>query len=127
MEKYNYFEAVCDDIRYWIDENDDFKAEHADENGVWLTEDNRDDIASELNDLLFCNDSVTGNGSGSYFCNAWKAEECICHNLDLLGEALQEFGCDSNYILEQGSEACDVTIRCYLLGSAIEHVLDEMI
>lgn len=28
--------------------------------------------------------------------------------------------------LEKGAEACDVTIRCYLLGQAISEVLDEV-
>lgn len=57
--------------------------------------------------------------------NAWTAEEYLCHNWDLLGEALTDFGCDMNY-LGRGAEACDVTIRCYLLGQAISEVLNEV-
>ena len=41
------------------------------------------------------------------------------------GEALTDFGCDMNY-LGRGAEACDVTIRCYLLGQAISEVLNEV-
>ena len=52
-------------------------------------------------------------------------EEYLCHNWELLGEALTEFGCDMSY-LGKGAEACDVTIRCYLLGQAISEVLDEI-
>ena len=126
MDKYNYKEAVCDDIRYWLKENDEFKAEYADENGVWIRQDNIDEIAQELNDRLWCEDSVTGNGSGSYTFNTWKAEENLCHNLDLLGEALKEFGCGPEYLMEKGPEACDVTIRCWLLGKCIMTVLNEM-
>ena len=74
---------------------------------------------------LFISDSVTGNASGSYFCNSWKAEECLCHNIELLAEALHEFGSDISY-LENGAEACDVTIRCYLLGQALNETLDEL-
>lgn len=35
--------------------------------------------------------------------------------------------CDDvrDYITEKGAEACDVTIRCYLLPQAIAAVLDE--
>ena len=70
---------------------------------------------------------MTGNASGSYYCNAWKAEEALCHNLDLLGEAADEFGDESiTNVLKQGPEACDVTIRCYLLSQAISAVLDEL-
>ena len=114
METYNYLEAVKEDVKSYIV----IEVELSDYSS-------RKELESYLNDELFTNDSVTGNGSGSYYCNAWKAEEAICHNLDLLGEALEEFGCDENY-LKKGAEACDVTIRCYLLGQAINEVLDEM-
>lgn len=126
MEKYNYLEAVKDDIRYYLDhESDDLKNDHANEFGEWLRDDNKDEIAERLYDELWTNDSVTGNGSGSYWYNAWRAEESLCHNLDLLGKALTEFGCDADYIVKNGAEACDVTIRCYLLSQAIAEVLDE--
>ena len=126
MEKYDYLSAVKEDVKQWIDEHDEWKADYADENGKWLRDDNRDDIEQDLNDRLFCEDSVTGNASGSYTFNTWQAEENLCHNLDLLGEALTEFCCEPNYITEKGAEACDVTIRCYLLGQAISEVLDEL-
>ena len=29
-------------------------------------------------------------------------------------------------VLKDGAEACDVTIRCYLLSGAISDVLDEL-
>jgi len=127
MEKYNYFEAVKEDVKQWINDNDEWKAGYSDDNGKWLRDDNRDDIEEDLNDRLFIEDSVTGNGSGSYTFSTWKAEENLCHNLDLLGDALTEFCCEPNYITEKGAEACDVTIRCYLLGQAISEVLNEML
>lgn len=127
MEKYDYLSAVKEDVKQWINEHDEWKSDYADESGKWLREDNRDDIEQDLNDRLFCEDVVTGNASGSYTFNTWQAEENLCHNLDLLGEALTEFGCEPNYITEKGAEACDVTIRCYLLGQAIGEVLDEML
>ena len=85
----------------------------------------RDELEEYLNERLFCEDSVTGNASGSYTFNAWQAEENICHNLDLLGEALAEFGGDASDLLES-AESCDVTIRCYLLNQAISAALDEL-
>lgn len=116
MEKYNYLEAICDDVRNYIIENE-----------IKVNEDNRDEIEEQLNDDLWCNDSVTGNASSSYTFSTWRAEENLCHNLDILGEALEEFGCEPDYIIKYGAEACDVTIRCYLLGQAIGIVLDEII
>lgn len=113
---YNYYEAVKDDVREYI------------ENEINLNEwkGNRERLEEKLNDDLWTCDSVTGNGSGSYTFNAWEAEENLCHNLDLLEEALNEFGSDKGYLLKEGAEAADVTIRCYLLGSTIAEVLDEL-
>ena len=88
------------------------------------TSQTRDEFAERLNDDLWIDDSVTGNASGSYYCNTRKAEEALAHNLDLLGEALREFGCGPEYLIEKGAEAADVTIRCYLLYSAISEALD---
>lgn len=115
MEKYNYLAVVKEDVKnYIIDKN------------ITINEDNREEVEQELNDELFCEDSVTGNASGSCTFNSWEAEEYLCHNMDLLNEALCEFGCDITY-LKKGAEACDVAIRCYLLPQAIAEVIDEMI
>ena len=80
----------------------------------------------KLNDELWIEDSVTGNASGSYYCNAYKAEESIAHNWGLLEEALDEFGQNNINVIEKGAEWADVTIRCYLLGLAISEVLDDL-
>ena len=46
-------------------------------------------------DEAFTADSVTGNGSGSYFFNAGKAKESIFNmDDDLLMETIEEFGID---------------------------------
>ena len=114
MEKYNYFEAVKNAVLDYINENE-----------IKVTTSNKEELAEQLHDDLWANDSVTGNGSGSYFFNTWKAEEALCHNLDLLGEACEEFGSTAD-LLKDGAEACDVTIRCYLLPQAISEALDEL-
>lgn len=114
MKTYNYLENVKEDVRNYIEENK-----------IVVTSSNREEVEQELNDTLFVNDSVTGNASGSYTISTWLAEENLCHNFELLTKALTEFGCDLSY-LEKGAEACDVTIRCYLLGQAISEVLNEI-
>ena len=114
MEKYNYFEAVKEDVKQYIEDHD-----------VKVTTSNREDLEQELYDEMFISDSVTGNASGSYTFNTWQAEENLCHNLDLLKEAFSEFGEPSFDVLES-AESCDVTIRCYLLSSALSEVLDEL-
>lgn len=114
MERYNYFEAMKADVTDYIRNNIDL-ADYTD----------KDEAQEALNDEMWTADSVTGNGSGSYTFSTYKAEENLCHNLDLLAEACEEFG-SSTDILKVGAEACDVTIRCYLLGQTIAEVLDEM-
>lgn len=114
MEKYDYLSAVESDVREYIENNVNFH-DYSD----------LDKMKEDLNEKLFVEDSVTGNASGSYTFNAWKAEEYLCHNLDLLAEANEEFGSSSD-ILSDGAEMCDVTIRCYLLGQAIENVAPDM-
>ena len=112
MERYDYYEMVREDIRNYIKEN-------------YEIEEIKDLEFDDLYDDLFIEDSVTGNASGSYYCNTWKAEEALCHNMELLEEALNEFGCDISY-LEKGVEACDVTIRCYVLGQVLEDVIYDL-
>ena len=114
MEKYNYLEAVKEDVLNYIKEEVSFE-----------DFEDRDELEEHLNDVLWTEDSVTGNVSGSYYCNAWKAADALAHNWDILQEALENFGDDSNPI-EKGEEWCDVTIRCYLLPDAISEVLDEI-
>ena len=115
MEIYDYREAVREDVLDYI----------RDEVNLDEWRGNRDGLEEWLNDHLWTVDSVTGNGSGSYTFNTWKAEENLCHNWDLLAEALDELGSKTD-ILKQGAEALDVTIRCYLLGQAIAEALDEL-
>lgn len=114
--KYNYMEAMIEDIREYINDEIDL-AEY---------KGNADGLEEYLNDTLWITDSVTGNASGSYFFSAYKAEEAIAHNWDLLADALSEFGCDGINPIEKGAEWCDVTIRCYLLGQAIAEVMKEL-
>lgn len=115
---YDYRENVKSDILDYI--RDNFTDEEIAEK---LTD--RDKWEQELNDDLWTADSVTGNASGSYYCNARKAEEAISHNWDLLADAINEF-CGDADILRQGAEHCDVTIRCFLLGECIGYALDEL-
>jgi hypothetical protein len=120
MEKYNYHQAIWDDVMEYIKDN--YTSEELKEH--LSTKRGEQDFLDQLNDELWVCDSVTGNASGSYTVSYWKAEENLCHNLDLLKEALDEFGGDYAKALEKGAEYCDVTIRCYLLSTTIWECLD---
>lgn len=117
MERYDYFDVMMQDVREAIPYTvslEDFRTD-------------REGLEEELNDRLWISDSVTGNASGSYFCNAWRAEEAICHNWELLEETADAFGYENvGDVLKRGPETADVIIRCYLLPQVIREVLDEM-
>lgn len=106
MKDYNYYESVKEDIKEYLRNTDE-----------------RDE--QKLYDDMFIDDSITGNGSGSYTFSTYQAEENLCHNMDLLQEALEAFG-DTNTDILQNPEACDVTIRCYLLGQLLGEALEEI-
>lgn len=118
--KYDYREAMRNDINDAIDEKERWIGKTIKE-----AYEDADEAYDQLFDDMWTDDSVTGNGSGSYTFNTYKAEEYLAHNFDILGEALEEFGCDGSYITEQGVEACDVTIRCYLLPEILREVIEE--
>lgn len=80
---YSYYTELFDDVKVAIKDNytaDEIRANLAD----------RDAWAERLNDDLWADDSVTGNGSGSYTFSTWKAEENLTHNWDLLEEEYPE-------------------------------------
>lgn len=111
--KYDYLKNETEDIKEYIKENID------------LEDYTREELEEKLYEDLWIEDSVTCNASGSYTFNNWEAEEFLCHNMDLVQEAYEEFGYDG-VPLDTGAEAMDVTVRCYLLGQAIGEALDEL-
>lgn len=117
-ERYDYIEHMTADVI------DAIRERYTDEEIRARLDDDRDDLAQELNDDLWTDDSVTGNASGSYYCNAWRAEDAIAHNWGLIADMIDEF--DAADILRKGPEAIDVSIRCYLLGQAIDTALDQL-
>ena len=115
MEKYYYLENVTNDAKQAILENLNY----------WKFAD-REELEEIANDILWVDDNVTGNASGSYTFSTWKAEENLCHNMDVLEDACDEFGQDIGEAVKRGAEYCDVTIRCYLLSQAISAAIDEL-
>ena len=117
-----YLDMVKEDVKNWINENieyidDDVKAD-------------KDEFSEYLNDNLWTEDSVTGNGSGSYTFNRWDAKNYVKADMDTVKEALKEFCVPAETIAEkflnEDWEYFDVTARCYVLGSAIYEVLEDM-
>ena len=119
MTNYNYLENIKSDVKEYIDNEINLK-DFSD----------REELEEKLNEDLWTCDSVTGNASGSYFCNSYKSMECVLDNMDLLEDMCKEFGVDNDTIgkkfLACEWEWMDVSIRCYLLGQVIGEVLDEV-
>lgn len=115
---YNYKEAIKADIKEAITEYN--------HEGM-----NRDELEETLKDELWTDDSVTGNGSGSYTFSRELAKEYVTDDgAGYLKDAATEFCIPSEKITEafltEDYEYFDVTIRCYLLNQCITEVLDEM-
>jgi len=117
-ERYDYLEHMTADVI------DAIRERYTDDEIRSRLDDDRDELAQDLNDDLWTDDSVTGNASGSYYCNAWRAEDAIAHNWDLIADMIDEF--DAADVLRKGPEAIDVSIRCYLLSQAIDAALDQL-
>ena len=117
---YNYLEAIKADVKDAIEENYDLNE--------WRG--NREELENKLNEDFWINDSVTGNASGSYTFNSYTAKEYVTDNSELVLEMTNEFGETAESIgkhfLNEDWEYFDVSIRCYLLGQAINAVLDEI-
>ena len=119
---YDYLEAVKDDVKEYI-KNEVSVGDYSD----------RDEMGERLYDTLFCEDSVTGNASGSYTFSRNKAKEYIGSDseaYDYIRELVREYGIDAETVadkfLDEDWEYWDVSIRCYLLGQALDKALEEL-
>lgn len=118
----SYFDEMYEDVIKYIAENIDLT--DYTEGG----ELDRDALEEKLNDECFIADSVTGNASGSYYYNAYRAAEKAFSEIDLLIEAIECFGDEPESYKRAlvDPEYADVTIRCYYLGEVIARVLDDI-
>ena len=130
MQKYNYLEAVKDDVETWLVDNSSQFEEIKDNNKIdgvidW------DGVKDDLNETLWNDDSITGNGSGSYTFNSKKAREYVLEGdgLQYLKELADEgwltYESIGKYITDCDFESLDVSLRCYFLSQAIEEVITD--
>jgi len=126
MTNYDYYVAMFDDIKDTIQDGyyDEKLLEFVDNGEIDF-----EGITEMLHDELWIDDGVTGNASGSYYCNSYKAKMAVIDNEDLLQDALREFCVEPETITEHfingDWEYFDVTIRCYILGEVIADVVEN--
>ena len=83
----------------------------------------------ELYDSMWIDDSITGNGSGSYTFDREQAKQYVLDNMTLAVEAFKEFDCTDKFtqnLIDNDYESIDVTIRCYLLGECLQEVTESI-
>lgn len=130
MQKYNYLEAVKDDVKTWLVDNSSQFEEIKDNNKIdgvidW------DGVKEDLNETLWNEDSITGNGSGSYTFNREQAREYVLEGdgLQYLKELVDEgwltYESIGKDVTNYDFEGLDVSLRCYFLSQAIEEAITD--
>ena len=119
MKIYSYPSHVKQDIKTFIE-----KCLDSGTFGMLVQGD--EDTIEDVKDLMFDQDDVTGNGSGSYTFNTFKAEQNLMGNWDLLREAKEELQPNVD-LIDKGPEYCDVMIRCYLLDWCFNKALNDIV
>ena len=117
MEKYDYYDAVKEDVLNAIEEDDELLPRE---------DEDRIDYEERLADAL-CDSEVTGNVSYAYYYNDEEdAIAAVMGNLDLCIEAYKEFGIDEDAVdFMSNIRSVDVTIRSYILPSIIHDIIEE--
>lgn len=122
MDRQDYIRQMADNIIEYVKDNN---IELFDEDGIL-----QERVKDDLYDDLWCEDSVTGNASGSYTFSSAKAHEYVQGASDIIREMVDEFGIDSATVadkfLNEEWEWFDVSIRCYLLAGALDLACDEL-
>ena len=114
LDFYFYKLEMVDELESMIKDSD-----------IDFTGKNRGEAYEALQDLAFDSD-MTGNRTGSYWCNELKAERALLGNFDLVQDALDEFGMESISSPELVSgEHLDILVREHLLPQIIDDVLDK--
>jgi hypothetical protein len=117
---YNYLEEVKKDVIQYIKDEIDLDEYES-----------RDELEEELNYDLWDEDSVTGNGSGSYTFDREEAKKYVLDSeFDGLEDMISNFGIEAKelgeHLADSDWEWFDVSLRCYWLGQAIGEALDEV-
>lgn len=118
MEYYNYYDAVKDDVIKAIQEDTELEPREGED---------RDNYRERLEDALWASE-VTGNGDYAYYYSDEEdAISAVMWNLDLCKETYLDFAIEDDAVdFMSNVRAADVSIRCYVLPSAIDSAINEL-
>lgn len=128
MERYDYAKAVrndCVEVVKEVISFDEFSKFGIEVSDYSNADEFKNAVAEKMIDHLTGTDNVTGANSNSYYCDAYKVEESLCHNLDLLVEACDNLGLDVGEEI-RNPEMADVIIRQYEVRQEIENVIEDV-
>lgn len=120
---YDYWSEIKVAVREWLTDNFEYVEDNVDSTH------NSEEVFEFMFDKLWIEDSVTGNASGSYTCNAEQARKYVLENISLAVDAYNELSSKESFaddVWDSKWEVIDVTIRCYLLPDVIREVLNEI-
>lgn len=81
----NYYDEIKNDILAALEEEEEYKK-------IIAEAEDKEDAYYKLEDVLFMDDAITGNASGSYYFSSYKSRKhCYSFFRDVF-EALEEYG-----------------------------------
>lgn len=122
--KYDYPNAVKESVMDYIWEN--FSDQEI--ASKLVDSDTKADFENYLEDVLWANDDVTGNASGSFTMSRDTAYENLRGNEDELAMVIKEWCTPADEIAEHflDPEYWDVSIRCYYLTQGIWEAIEAL-
>ena len=117
--EYNYREALINDIKEYIKDNDYDIVNYNDQ----------EEMIDEIYYDLWDEDSITGNG-GDWYDTEEKCQEYVSKNLILAFEACEDFCVDMKTLIDAAKKGniaryLDCIVRCYLLHECLYEVCKE--
>ena len=116
-----YFDAVYEDVKEYLEEN------------MYLFDrfPRNDDLISYLNDELWDDDYVTGNGgNGCYTKTTDEAQGYVLDDSETVKAALHEFSVPADEVIDHFFDNewdfFDVSARCYVLNRAITACVGDL-
>ena len=109
---YDYKEAIMKDIAEFFEENPE---------AVKLCP-----TDTLMFSMLIDEDSITGNRTGSYFSNAFKAREALRGNEELYEDAVDAMGTNDDYKeYFSNPESADVLVRMFVISENMNEIFKK--